>query len=269
MRRNGGGRAPDYDGRYAGSVAVVSGASSGLGRHLALGLARAGAVVVAVGRRKDVLVDLAHELEVLTPGARAAPCDVRDTEALTALLADVEAAHGHLDILVNNAGTDPGIRLSEIDVDDFRRTLEVNFVAAVAGTLAVLPGMRSRGRGIVANVSSDGGRLPSPGPGAYPASKAALSAFTESVSFRVERQGVRLHVVYPAWMPTTMGLGALQRGLRHPPRFTRRTEDEVARLVLARLGGPRLEISASRLIDAATVFRAVAPSLYHRLRRTW
>jgi NAD(P)-dependent dehydrogenase (short-subunit alcohol dehydrogenase family) len=250
-------------------VAVVSGASSGLGRRLASGLARAGALVVVVGRRKDVLLELADELGALTPGARAAPCDVRDTEAWTGLLAEVEDTHGRVDILVNNAGTDPGIRLSEIDLDDFRRTFEVNFVAPVAGTLVVLPGMRARSHGIIANVSSDGGRLPSPGPGAYPASKAALSAFTESVSFRVERDGVHMHVVYPAWMPTSMGLGALQRGLRHPPRFTRRTEDEVADIVLARMGGPRLEISASRLIDAATVFRAMAPGPYHRLRRTW
>ena len=269
MTGRGGARPPDYGGRYRGTVAVVSGASSGLGRKLSLGLAGAGASVVVVGRRKEVLVDLAHELEALAPGSRAAPCDVRDTDAWTGLLADVEDAQGRVDLLVNNAGTDPGIRLSDIDTDDFRRTLEVNFIAAVAGTLAVLPGMRARGTGIVANVSSDGGRLPSPGPGAYPSSKAALSAFTESVSFRVERQGVRMHVVYPAWMPTAMGLGALQRGLRHPPRFTRRTEDEVAQVVLARLGGPHLEISASRLIDAATVFRAVAPRAYHRLRRTW
>jgi len=268
MRRPNG-RPPDYGGRYRGSVAVVTGASSGLGRHLSVGLARAGAVVIAVGRRKDVLWELENELRALTAGSHAAVCDVRDTEAWTTLLSETEEAHGRVDILVNNAGMDPGVRLSEIDVDDFRRAIEVNFISAVAGTLAVLPGMRARRSGIVANVSSDGGRLPSPGPGAYPSSKAALSAFTESVSFRVERHGVHMHVVYPAWMPTSMGLGALQRGLRHPPRFTRRTEEEVERLVLARLGGPRLEISASRLIDFATVFRVVAPRAYHRLRRTW
>jgi short-subunit dehydrogenase len=159
--------------------------------------------------------------------------------------------------------------LADMTMAEVRRAFEVNFFAAVAGTLAVLPGMIDRGAGIVANVSSDGGRLPSPGPGIYPASKAALSAFTESVSFRVARRGVAMHVVYPAWMPTDMGRGAMGRGLRAPPRLTRRTEQEVARLMLDAMGGRRFEISASGLIDAATVFRAVLPRTYHHFRRTW
>jgi NAD(P)-dependent dehydrogenase (short-subunit alcohol dehydrogenase family) len=154
-------------------------------------------------------------------------------------------------------------------MDDVRHTFDVNLFAAVAGTLAVLPGMIDRGTGIVVNVSSDGGRLPSPGPGIYPASKAALSAFTESVSFRAAPRGVRMHVVYPAWMPTAMGRDAIGRGLRAPPRLTRRTEEEVARLVLDRMGGRTVDISASRLIDAATVFRATLPRTYHFFRRTW
>lgn len=70
-------------------------------------------------------------------------------------------------------------------------------------------------------------------------------------------------------MPTPMGTAAVSRGLRRPPRPTRRSEEEVARGVLRQLGGPRLEISAAHLIDAATVFRAVAPRLYHRLRTGW
>ncbi len=119
------------------------------------------------------------------------------------------------------------------------------------------------------NVSSDGGRLPSPGPGAYPSSKAALSAFSESVSFRLGPKGVRLHVVYPAFMATELGLGALGRGLRPPPRLTRRSVPTVSRRILARAGSPSLEISVSRLIDAAMVFRALMPRTYLRLRRNW
>ena len=260
---------PDYGGRYRGAVAVVSGASSGLGRRLALDLARAGAEVVAVARRAPALAALEAEMRATSSRSRAAPCDVSDIAAWQSLLAETEAGRGRIDILVNAAGTDPGIGLRDITVDDFRATFEVNVLAAVAGTLAVLPGMRARRAGIVANVSSDGGRLPSPGPGAYPASKAALSAFTESVSFRVERHGIHMHVVYPAWMPTTMGLEAIDRGLRRPPRLTRRSEAHVSQVALSRLGGSRVDISVARLIDLAVVFRAVSPRLYHRLRRGW
>lgn len=264
-----GARAPDHGGRYRAKVAVVSGASSGLGRRLALDLASAGALVVAVARRPDLLAQVESELRALSPGSSSRRCDVADTAAWTSLLADVEKDHERIDLLVNNAAVDPGIRLSQITVEDFEATLAVNFVAAVAGTLAVLPKMLERGSGIIVNVSSDGGRLPSPGPGAYPASKAALAAFTESVSFRAGRGGVHLHVVYPAWMPTEMGIGALSRGLRTPPRIIRRTEEEVSRLVLERLGCAKLDVSASRLTDAATVLRALAPRTYHRLRRSW
>ena len=72
-----------------------------------------------------------------------------------------------------------------------------------------------------------------------------------------------------AWMPTAMGRGAIGRGLRAPPRLTRRTEEEVARLVLQRMGGRAVDISASRLIDAATAFRIALPKTYHFFRRSW
>ncbi len=255
--------------RYQGKVVVVSGASSGLGRRVALDLAEAGAVVTAVARRGDLVAEMDRDLKMRSEESAAVVCDVSATGAWTALLAEVEKTRGRIDVLVNNAATDPGIRLSEMTMGEVRRTFEVNFFAAVAGTLAVVPGMIDRGSGIVVNVSSDGGRLPSPGPGIYPASKAALSAFTESVSFRVGRRGVAMHVVYPAWMPTDMGRGAIGRGLRAPPRLTRRTEQEVARLVLERMGGRTVDISASRLIDVAAVFRVAMPRTYHYFRRTW
>ena len=122
-----------------------------------------------------------------------------------------------IDLLINNAAQDPGVRLADITEDDFRRTFDVNFFAPVAATLAVLPAMLERGSGhhrqrVVRRRSPALARA-----GAYPSSKAALSAFSESTSFRLGPQGIRIHVVYPAFMATELGLGALQRGLRRPP----------------------------------------------------
>jgi NAD(P)-dependent dehydrogenase (short-subunit alcohol dehydrogenase family) len=208
-------------------------------------------------------------LGALSPGSGTAVCDVADTDALRAELKRIVSAHGPVDFLINNAATDPGIRLIDITEDDFRQTFDVNFFAAVAATLAVLPSMLERGQGIIVNVSSDGGRLASPGPGAYPSSKAALSAFSESTSFRTEPKGVHTHIVYPAFMVTELGLGAISRGLRKPPRLTTRSVDSVSRRILAKAGGRSLEISASGLIDAAMVFRYLLPRAYHRLRRSW
>jgi hypothetical protein len=78
-----------------------------------------------------------------------------------------------------------------------------------------------------------------------------------------------MHIVYPAFMVTELGLGAIGRGLRKPPRLTTRSVEAVSRRILAQAGGPRLEISASGLIDAAMVFRSLMPRTYHRLRRSW
>lgn len=260
---------PDFGGRFQGLVAVVTGASSGLGAQLAVDLARAGATVYGLARNTERLEKLATDLRIFTPGSGTITCDVGDTSALRRALDEVAAGHGPVDLLVNNAAQDPGVRLADITEADFRHTFDVNFFAPVAATLAVLPTMLERGSGIVVNVSSDGGRLPSPGPGAYPSSKAALAAFVESTSFRLGPKGIHVHVVYPAFMATDLGLGALERGLRRPPRLTTRSVEAVSRRILAQAGGPALEISASGLIDVAMIFRSLLPRLYHRLRRHW
>jgi NAD(P)-dependent dehydrogenase (short-subunit alcohol dehydrogenase family) len=262
-------RPPAYGGRYRDQVAVVTGASAGLGAQLCLDLVAAGATVVGLARTADRLDAVGTALGPLSVRWLGVVCDVADTDALRAALDNVVATHGRVDLLVNNAARDPGVRLADITEADFRRTFDVNFFAPVAATLAVLPAMIERGSGTIVNVSSDGGRLPSPGPGAYPASKAALSAFSESTSFRLAPKGIRMHVVYPAFMATELGLTALRHGLRQPPRLTVRPVEVVSRAILARAGGPSLEISVSRLIDAAMVFRQVLPRTYHWGRKGW
>jgi NAD(P)-dependent dehydrogenase (short-subunit alcohol dehydrogenase family) len=116
-------------------------------------------------------------------------------------------------------------------------------------------------------MSSDDARAPGPGAGDYSASKAALSAANESLSYDVRPDGVFLHVVYPGCVPTEMGLAAVSDGgLRMPPRAVRRTEEQVSSLVLRRLGDPRLEINAAALPLVAPIMRTVVPSAYQWMR---
>ena len=239
---------------YRGRVAVVTGASSGLGRRIALDLAQAGARVVGVARREDRLKELGLDYRV---------CDVGDVAAYVRVLEEV----GPIDILLNIAGMGGIIRQEMPSLETTRQVMEVNFFAAYAGMLAVLPGMRARKRGVIANMSSDDARSPGPGAGDYCASKAALSAATESLAYEAAGDGVRLHVIYPAWVPTEMGLRAVNTGgLAMPPRAARRTEEQVSSLVLRRLGGPRVEINAAALPLVAPVMRTVLPRTYHRMR---
>jgi NAD(P)-dependent dehydrogenase (short-subunit alcohol dehydrogenase family) len=256
--------------RLDGRVAVITGANTGIGFETARVLAGHGARVVLACRSVERARAAAARIAA---SAVAAPeileLDLASLSSVRRAAEQLRELHPVIDLLINNAAQDPWVRLADIDEGDFRHTFDVNFFAPVAATLAVQGAMAERGRGIIVNVSSDGGRLPSPGPGAYPSSKAALTAFSESLSFRLGPKGVHVHVVYPAFMATELGLGALERGLRQPPRPMTRSVESVSRRILARAGGASLEISVSGLIDAAMVFRYALPRPYHRLRRNW
>ena len=234
--------------QVSGLRAVVTGASSGLGRRIALDLAAAGAKVTGIARRPSEGVD-------------SVQCDVADVDAYRRVLEDI----GPVDILVQAAAMEQRTRVEDADFDLYRRTMDLNFFAPVAGTLAVVPGMCQRGRGVVVNISSDHGRAPAPGTPAYSASKAALSAFTESVAHEVRDRGVHLHVLYPGWVPTPLGQGAVDQGMPQPPRAVRRTEEQISKIVLSRMGGSAVDINAARVAVAAPVFRALAPRLYARM----
>jgi NAD(P)-dependent dehydrogenase (short-subunit alcohol dehydrogenase family) len=249
---------------YRQAVAVVTGASSGLGRRLALDLAASGATVVAVARRAGPLEELART----RPGIVASPLDVTDLTAWSALLEEVEREHGRVDVLVNAAGIEHRRGVDEVLWSDVDEALTVNFRAAARGTLSVLPGMRRRDHGVVCNVSSDHGRAPGPGTPAYCASKAALSAFSESLAHELHGTGVHVHVLYPGWVPTPLGRGAVDAGMPMPPKVVRRSEEEVSALALERFGSPNFEINAARMATLAPVARALAPPLYRRSMRS-
>ncbi len=257
-----------------GKVAVVTGASAGLGRRFATDMAKAGAIVIGIARRQDLLDSLAEEMKRSSPRSSARACDVSDVDAYTSTLGEIEAEHGRIDVLVNNAGMgEPRDRKPwgedhKVDLSAFRAVMETNYFAPVAGTLAVLPGMSRRGSGVVVNVSSDAARAPSPGEGNYSASKAALTAFTESLAFEAEKHGVHLHLLYPGWVPTAMGSGAVEAGMTMPPKMVRRTEEQVSQVLLSKMGTNKIDIDATRVARFAPAARALFPGPYRSgLRR--
>jgi short-subunit dehydrogenase len=254
---------------YRGKVAVVTGASAGLGRRLALDLASSGAVVIGVARREERLKALVDEMQRHSPESCYRVCDLSDAASFVGLLGQVEDEHNRIDILANIAGVGGIIRTEPATAASFRSIMEVNFIAPVSGMLTVLPGMRERRFGAIANMSSDDGRAPGPGAADYSASKAALSAATESLSYDARPDGVFLHAVYPGWVPTEMGLSTVHDGgLSMPPRAVRRTEEQVSSLVLRRLFDERLEINAAFLPVIAPILRTLAPRTYQRMRAT-
>ncbi len=252
---------------YDGKIAVVTGASSGIGRRLALDLAERGATVVGVARRKELLAEVEKLLQSSTPASSTRVCDVGDTDSYEHVLGQIEERHGRIDVLINDAGIEQLTPVEQGLSPAFRQIFAVNVFGLIAGTLAVIPGMVARRSGIVVNVSSDSARAPEPGHGAYAASKAAVAAFTEAVAHEVANRGVHVHVLYPAWVPTAMGMSGVDDGGSLPPRVVRRSEAQVSELVLARMGGRRMEINAAVLPLLAPIGRSIAPISYQRAMR--
>ena len=253
--------------RYDDKVAVITGASSGIGRRIALDLAQRGAMVFGLARRGGLLAELEGQLKALTPGSSTRVCDVGDSAGYRAVLAEIEGQNGRIDVLINNAGIEEVTRAEEGRYETYRRIFDVNFFGVVDSTLAVLTGMLARRSGIIVNVSSDSARAPEPGHGAYAASKAAVSAFTESVAHEVADRGVNVHVFYPAWVPTAMSLSDTDAGEALPPKAVRRTEEQVSALLLERMGGRRVEINAAALPLLAPIARSIAPISYQNAVR--
>jgi len=202
-----------------------------------------------------------------TPSSATRICDVADTPLYQEVLQEIEAQHGRIDILVNNAGIEQPTPALDGLSPAYRQIFNVNFFGVVTGTLAVMPGMVDRQSGIVVNVSSDSARAPEPDQGAYAASKAAVSAFSESVAHEVANRGVHVHVLYPAWVPTAMGMSGVDDGGSPPPKPVRRTEAQVSELVLSHMGGARMEINAAWLPLLAPIGRSIAPVTYQKVMR--
>ncbi|MFZ0665858.1 MAG: SDR family oxidoreductase [Acidimicrobiales bacterium] len=254
-----------------GAICVITGASSGLGRQFALDFATNGATVVGLARRSDLLKSLQSDLSQRQPHTRSKTvvCDVSDIDSFISVLESIDNEFGRIDVLVNCAGI--GEPKDAKDTDDltralvgYRSVMETNYFAAVASTLYALQGMGKRGNGVIVNVSSDSARAPGPGEPAYCASKAALSAFTESLALSLDGSGLHFHVLYPGWVPTAMGTGAIDDGMSMPPKFVRRSEEQVSQLLISRIGMSRIDIDAAPIARFAPVARALAPNAYKK-----
>lgn len=186
----------------SGPVAVVTGASSGIGAATARALAARGTTVVAVARRGDRLAEVVAACRETAPSSEAQVCDLADEEAGRAVLRGVSDRLGPIEVLVNNAGMPMRRRVDVLSMDDVRAVLQLNYLTPVALTLEVLPGMLERRRGTIVNVSSLVGRLGNGGEAAYSASKAALCGFTESASVELAGSGVEIRLILPGPIDT-------------------------------------------------------------------
>jgi len=186
--------------RWRGRVALVTGASSGIGKVVAERLLDAGMKVVVTARRKERLEAMAESRDAL-----ALPCDMRDTDAIEALFATVRERWGGVDVLVNSAGLGRDAPLTSGRTDYWREMLEVNVLALCVCTREAIADMRARGDdGHVIHISSMAGHRVPPGSGVYSATKFAVRSLTEGLrqELRAAESGCRVTAISPGFVET-------------------------------------------------------------------
>jgi short-subunit dehydrogenase len=231
-----GGAASDAERPSTWSTALVTGASSGIGRAMAHRLAAEGTALVAVARDEGRLRALADEVAV---DVEVLVADLADPAQLARVEARVADAERPVDLVVNNAGFGTYGPLASLDVDDETREIAVNVTAVVRLTHAAVAAMVPRGRGAVLNVGSVAGLQATPGNATYGASKAFVASFGESVAGELAGTGVTLTTVLPGFTHTEFAERAGIGG-RKVPKPAWQTADAVAATALdaARSGRP-------------------------------
>jgi short-subunit dehydrogenase len=185
-----------------GRIAMVTGASSGIGAATARALAADGTTVALVARRTDRLDEVLADCVDPAPRSRRWVADLSDPDRAAAVALDIWDTYGHVDVVVNNAGAPMRRPVTRLTMAEVERTMRVNYLSPVAITLAVLPRMLERRTGTVVNVSSLGGRLGIMTESAYSGSKFALAGWTEAAAAELDGTGVRLRLVLPGAIDT-------------------------------------------------------------------
>lgn len=188
-----------------GKTALVTGASRGIGRAIAVGMAKAGADLALSARSAEALAETQREVEALGRKAFLVPADVTDRDAVFAMVADSIGALGHLDAVVNNAGgTSFMVPFTDLRFEGWTKVMRLNTESIVHVLQAVGPHLLERGSGSVINVASVAGLGGAPLVSPYAASKAAVVSLTRSLAIEWASRGVRVNALCPGWTATDL-----------------------------------------------------------------
>ena len=227
----------------AGRVAVVTGASSGIGAAIARGLVAEGARVVAVARRADRLASLIAEIEAAGGVARAFIADVTQEDAVEALFASVDATEGRVDLLVNNAGIADHTATRDLTLERWRQMVDTNITSMFLCSRAAVIRMEKQRRGRIINIGSISAKVPRPNNLAYAATKSAVQGMTHALAVDGREFGITASVLHP---------GATVSELV-PNMATRASEKIMATEDMARIA-----VLMASMPDEANLFEALA-----------
>jgi NAD(P)-dependent dehydrogenase (short-subunit alcohol dehydrogenase family) len=247
--------------------ALVTGASSGIGRATARLLAAEGYRVALLARREDKLREIEREIAAISAApALVLPCDLCRPKEIEAAFAKLDLEFGGLDLLVNNAGMGYRARVEELDAALLRQLFETNVIGLLLCCRAALPLLRRSQRPVVVDVASVVGRRGIPGQSAYAASKAAVISIGEALRVEWAREEIAVCTLNPAL--TATGFFEAQpnpSGLEHPDLSRSLGPEEDARSVLALDREPRAEMSLRQKWRMLALLTLIAPRFADRL----
>ncbi len=185
-------------------TALITGASSGIGKATALEFAKAGIDIALVSRTTDKLAKVASEARALGVNSKFYPLDLENLETVSENIQNIISDFGNIDILVNNAGIGYTGTLSQTSLSDWQRVIDLNLTSVFQCIMGVLPTMRARGMGTIINVSSIAGKQAFAGWGAYCVSKAGLMALSQALSQEERPHGIRVTAICPGAVNTSI-----------------------------------------------------------------
>lgn len=192
---------------WKNKVVLLTGASSGIGKELALQLAQQGATLGLIARRQDVLDLLVQEIEKSQGRAVALPADVRDAPVLRAVADQLRQKFGPIDVMIANAGIGTTSHAAQYKPDDVAEVIKINLLGAANSIAAVLPEMTTRDAGHLVAISSLSAYRGLPKSAAYCASKAGVSSFFESVRLDLRNTRIKVTIIHPGFMRTPLTAG--------------------------------------------------------------
>ena len=241
-------------------VVFITGASSGIGRALAVELGRRGARLGLTARREAELLGVAEEVGRAGGEALALPADVRDPDAISAAAEKVREKWGRVDVLVANAGMSTTTAGTNLNAGEATNVISINVLGVVNSVAAVLPDMLRRGSGHLVAISSLASYRGMPSSGAYSASKAAVSTFFESLRVDLRKSKIDVTVIHPGFIRTPMTAG---RKKKLP--FLLEVDDAACRIVRAVERRARTYAFPWQLASLVRVLRHMPGALYDRL----
>jgi short-subunit dehydrogenase len=247
-------------------VAVITGASSGIGRAAAVAFGRQGVRVVLGARRSHRLQEVVEAIQAAGGEARGVPTDVTRPEDVARLVREAVTAFGRLDILVNNAGLGYHGRLEAMPVEEIRYLFDVNVMGTLHGVQAAVPIMRSQGSGHIINVSSVVGKRAMPGGAVYSATKFAQVALSESLRLELADAGIEVSVVCPVSTRTEFfEVAAARSPLKYAPAGPIYSAEQVADVIVRCARRPRPEVIVYPPARLMVIMNAISPWLMDRV----